>query len=261
MGWKMKISNNRKIGIKVYVAAPWIDKDLAQAVGDLVEAANCNITHKWWLFEGQEEDASTAFKQECAELDVNGVKSADCLLLINSNKSEGKAVEQGIAIANSLPIIVIGEQKSNIFQYLPCYTWTKTNEEAIDILTQFRFCIDCRCYIGDKKLIRRCNACRQLYSANQSLRLHIMQFYSDHPRHIRCKNCGFDDIRALQLDHIYGGGAKQRKLGGGIGSYSWIKKNNYPSGYQVLCANCNWIKRVENNECNKLTKYRGKELL
>jgi hypothetical protein len=43
-----------------------------------------------------------------------------------------------------------------------------------------------------------------------------------------CIRCGFDDKRALQIDHIKG-----------------------ENKYQLLCANCNWIKRVENNERNK----------
>lgn len=52
---------------------------------------------------------------------------------------------------------------------------------------------------------------------------------------------------ALQIDHINGGGSKHLKsLHGSI--YQWLKNNNYPKGYQVLCANCNWIKRRINNE-------------
>ena len=71
-----------------------------------------------------------------------------------------------------------------------------------------------------------------------------------------CARCGFDDIRALQIDHINGGGSKERKERGFGKNFhkhvlsSFIKGENR---YQLLCANCNWIKRVENNERNKLT--------
>jgi hypothetical protein len=67
---------------------------------------------------------------------------------------------------------------------------------------------------------------------------------------LKCKVCGFDDIRALQLDHIKGNGSKQAKelKGKGWTLYRWLKKNSYPPGYQVLCANHNWIKRAENKE-------------
>ena len=56
-------------------------------------------------------------------------------------------------------------------------------------------------------------------------------------------------MRALQLDHIEGGGNKDRQAKGtGSTFYAWLKRNGYPPGYQVLCANCNYIKRFENRE-------------
>jgi hypothetical protein len=67
-----------------------------------------------------------------------------------------------------------------------------------------------------------------------------------------CVRCGFDDIRALSIDHINGKGNKQRKEtgknGGGSG-YIWLIKNNYPEGYQTLCMNCQFIKSIEEKEC------------
>ena len=67
-----------------------------------------------------------------------------------------------------------------------------------------------------------------------------------------CVKCGFNDIRALSIDHIDGGGKAHTrsihngKLGGHF--YHWLKCNDYPEGYQTLCMNCQWIKRSENNE-------------
>lgn len=69
----------------------------------------------------------------------------------------------------------------------------------------------------------------------------------------KCVYCNFEDIRALSIDHINGGGEKHRKsLGmstGGYPFYAWLVKNNYPDGYQVLCMNCQTIKKYENKEC------------
>jgi hypothetical protein len=68
---------------------------------------------------------------------------------------------------------------------------------------------------------------------------------------IQCVKCGFNDIRALSIDHINGSGTEHRntnKYSGGIKFYRWLKKNNYPDGFQVLCMNCQFIKRVENKE-------------
>jgi hypothetical protein len=63
----------------------------------------------------------------------------------------------------------------------------------------------------------------------------------------KCARCGFSDYRALQIDHVNGGGLEELR------AYSWRgylpkvledKDNNYV----CLCANCNWIKRAENDE-------------
>ncbi len=62
-----------------------------------------------------------------------------------------------------------------------------------------------------------------------------------------CARCGFDDERALQLDHVNGGGKAEIIAKGTYGVYR--KALQVPAGeYQLLCANCNWIKRVENRE-------------
>jgi len=67
----------------------------------------------------------------------------------------------------------------------------------------------------------------------------------------KCIKCGFSDPRALQFDHIHGGGGKERKL---RRSYDTMLKfyRDRPhyarQRLQVLCANCNQVKKFENNE-------------
>jgi hypothetical protein len=73
----------------------------------------------------------------------------------------------------------------------------------------------------------------------------------------KCVICGFSDYRALQIDHIDGNGQTDRKnlshLGFGTLKYfSYIVE--HPDKYQVLCANCNWIKRYEKNETRGKSK-------
>ncbi len=69
----------------------------------------------------------------------------------------------------------------------------------------------------------------------------------------QCIKCGFNDYRALQFDHIEGGGTKQRREMVNVWPILKHIENNL-SEYQVLCANCNWIKRLENNECARTRK-------
>lgn len=67
-----------------------------------------------------------------------------------------------------------------------------------------------------------------------------------------CFCCGEDEFLFLQLDHVNNDGAQHRKeIGskGGNSYYLWIKKNNYPEGYQASCANCNTGKQMNGGIC------------
>ena len=57
-----------------------------------------------------------------------------------------------------------------------------------------------------------------------------------------CAKCSHSDIRVLTIDHIDDDGSQHRKKLGASSIYAWLKKNNFPSGFQVLCHNCNWLK-------------------
>ena len=61
-----------------------------------------------------------------------------------------------------------------------------------------------------------------------------------------CKCCGEKHMEFLTIDHITGGGCKHRRsIRKDISAwqfYLWLKRNNYPKGFQVLCMNCNFAK-------------------
>jgi len=65
----------------------------------------------------------------------------------------------------------------------------------------------------------------------------------------KCVVCGFNDFRALQIDHISGGGRKELKKLTPGGVYRKIRDNPHLIGieYQLLCANHNQIKKHERN--------------
>ncbi len=67
----------------------------------------------------------------------------------------------------------------------------------------------------------------------------------------KCSRCGFSDARALQIDHINGGGSKEVKSN--VTYHLKVIKSfiSNEKKYQLLCANCNWIKRSENKEVRK----------
>jgi len=66
----------------------------------------------------------------------------------------------------------------------------------------------------------------------------------------KCVNCGFSDPRALQIDHVNGDGCKDEKRTFRHAYYVQVLKEIKEGSkkYQLLCANCNWIKKFENNE-------------
>jgi len=58
----------------------------------------------------------------------------------------------------------------------------------------------------------------------------------------KCACCGETRKEYLTIDHVNGNGNKQKREIGIRGTqdfYRWLKKNNYPKGFQVLCFNCN----------------------
>lgn len=70
-----------------------------------------------------------------------------------------------------------------------------------------------------------------------------------------CVRCGFSDRRALQIDHIKGNGFIERKILQTLPALcrKILRMNDPSREYQILCANCNWIKRVENEEYANMT--------
>ena len=73
---------------------------------------------------------------------------------------------------------------------------------------------------------------------------------------IACKRCGYNvDVRALTIDHINGDGYKEKLINNGhrlSPQKIYMALRDNPSEalkhFQILCANCQLIKRIENHE-------------
>ncbi len=60
-----------------------------------------------------------------------------------------------------------------------------------------------------------------------------------------CSGCGFSDKRVLQVDHVNGlAGEKRLKKP----SKLLLDVKNNPGKYQLLCANCNWLKYLDDKQ-------------
>ena len=78
-------------------------------------------------------------------------------------------------------------------------------------------------------------------------RTEILQLLGSH-----CIRCGFSDSRALQIDHVNGKGCKERRKfhNSSLLYYRFVLRRikEGSKDYQLLCANCNTIKKVEKEE-------------
>lgn len=101
---------------------------------------------------------------------------------------------------------------------------------------------------------------KKWYKKNVKVRKNYMQQYHQRLKNAifellgrKCVSCGFEDVRALQIDHINGGG-HQEKSSMTTSYYKYVLEQLLKGStkYQILCANCNWIKRAENKEVRRI---------
>lgn len=75
----------------------------------------------------------------------------------------------------------------------------------------------------------------------------------------KCGSCGFNDWRVLQIDHKNGKGWQKKNKQVALGTairYRMVLADTSNS-YQLLCANCNWVKRFEGREHATSTSARA----
>jgi hypothetical protein len=85
-------------------------------------------------------------------------------------------------------------------------------------------------------------------AAHQRYRYEALAHYSATPEP-SCSCCGETIWMFLALDHIDGGGHEQRKKLGGGGFWAWLRNNDYPPGFRVLCHNCNYGRHLNGGAC------------
>ena len=98
----------------------------------------------------------------------------------------------------------------------------------------------CKCQTSKQELGRL---------GHQQRKIRVLTHYSGGK--CACVLCGFDNLKALSIDHINGGGLKHRRelgIDSGSNFYVWLEKENLPEGFRTLCMNCQYIehnKRME----------------
>ncbi len=130
--------------MKVYLAAPYPARNQIRRYADQLEQIGFTITSTW-LNEQHEItpgtiDAATDLDSEQTNLhvhtDVKDVSRSDLLVLVTNSASDeysysgGRHVETGIALAQGIPVIVVGEPE-NIFHRSTYCTLVPNWERAL----------------------------------------------------------------------------------------------------------------------------------
>jgi hypothetical protein len=103
-------------------------------------------------------------------------------------------------------------------------------------------CTDCGAPVGDSRSRWYCRRCSTRYPTrgtlgSRNLRAQVLRAYGgDEPV---CACCGQDRFQFLTLDHVENGGRLHRLSRGTQGVYRELRRKGFPSGFRVLCFNCN----------------------
>lgn len=126
--------------MKIYLAAPWADRHEAEKFAETF-LNEYEITRTWWLHECGDRDF--AMLREQAEADLSAVCEADAVVVLQTRKSEGKAVETGYAIAMGIPVFVLliddtnTNEYGNIFHHHPGVVTFESDLELLGALKAY----------------------------------------------------------------------------------------------------------------------------
>ena len=105
-------------------------------------------------------------------------------------------------------------------------------------------------------MIRR----KKKVNGNSDLKDEVFMYYtarydsSAEKPHCNCKGCSESYLELLSIDHMKKRTKKDDLSGESL--YKYLKENDFPDGYQILCFNCNFGKGLY-GECPHLWRNRN----
>ena len=136
----------------------------------------------------------------------------------------------------------------------------KVREEKINYYREYRKNNIDKVKILSIKRLPHKNELRRILNAKR--KVEVIDHYTNGA--MICTECGESRFETLTIDHINGGGrAHVKSLA--VSIYRWLIKNNFPTGFRILCYNCNFLacqkprpKDWETNRCYKHYKHNDK---
>lgn len=91
-----------------------------------------------------------------------------------------------------------------------------------------------------------CELCfNKFKEKHKKLKIEVFMAYGG----FKCSCCGETIDKFLTIDHINNNGNDHRRKIGSSSLYKWLKANNFPPEFQVLCYNCNLGKYLNGGKC------------
>lgn len=120
--------------MRVYVATKFENKTGARELMRLLTRAGHVVTHDWT---GKSAVTADEFRA-CALDDLDGVWSADVLVVENDPNMKGAWVEFGVALARLIPIVIVGGRHECIFEHLAAVVHVDSRLGAVAAVEQLR---------------------------------------------------------------------------------------------------------------------------
>lgn len=123
--------------MNVYVASAFQDFERTRAAHKALRDAGITVTHDWTQYVERypNDDAPDAEKPVHAKEDVDGVRSADVVLVLtpeDKTRGAGVWIEMGAALALDIPVVIAGAQRDrNVFCRL-ALAQSRTDANAIE---------------------------------------------------------------------------------------------------------------------------------
>jgi hypothetical protein len=162
-----------------------------------------------------------------------------------SHKTELTKKQRGYYLSHKPQV---AEYRKEYDQRPECKAKIKEHDRVYYQLNRTKILEQCKKYRKEHKVETAMRAAKEALQ----IKAEVLTYYGNGK--CACVRCGYDDIRALSIDHINGDGAEHRRRVIGMTGrkmYTWLKRNNYPSGYQCLCLNCQFLKAIENKELGR----------
>ena len=160
-------------------------------------------------------------------------------------------------------------QRATLYSRIKNYGWTLEKALKAEVKVRFRpdfergvkrcsKCkveLDLKTFFIERKLKNKkssiypeCRICRTINhkARMRRYRLEIVAHYSNGAN--KCALCPEARIEVLNLDHINGGGNRERKLIQGKSLWKFLQDAGYPPGYRILCRNCDWLEWIKRKE-------------